>query len=112
MVVVSGLLLSVGVVGVMVVALIDYDYEVGEDGVVDMEHYYRMKLVLDRLGKEAEYLVVEGEGHGFRYLSTETDFYRRLDAFFRRTMDLPTVSLEQVLKNDATWPELAGEHSF
>ncbi len=83
-----------------------------EDGVVDMEHYYRMKLVLDRLGKEAEYLVVEGEGHGFRYLSTETDFYRRLDAFFRRTMDLPTVSLEQVLKNDATWPELAGEHSF
>lgn len=60
-----------------------------KDTIVDIEHYERMKKVLQFHDKTAEYLVLEGEAHGFKYLSRIIEFYVALDKFFREALDLP-----------------------
>lgn len=59
------------------------------DRVVDKEHFYRMKYMLDKLEKTAEYLLLPNEVHGFSRLQSYYDFYSRLDNFFRRHLELP-----------------------
>jgi dipeptidyl aminopeptidase/acylaminoacyl peptidase len=58
------------------------------DNVVDIEHYYRMKKLLDVYGKPYEDMLLKGEGHSFRYLNNIVSFYVKLDSFFRRSLDL------------------------
>lgn len=65
----------------------------GKDLRVDKEHYFRMKETLKALGKKADYLLIEKEGHGFKYLDSHYKLYSRLDMFFRKHMDLPAASV-------------------
>ena len=58
----------------------------GADGRVDPEQAYRMKLVLERLGKPLEFHYYPHDGHGFRELADETDFYTRLLQFFDKNI--------------------------
>lgn len=59
------------------------------DRVVDKEHFYRMRYMLEKLNKTAEYLLLPEEVHGFSRLQSYYDFYSRLDSFFRRHLNLP-----------------------
>lgn len=58
------------------------------DSVVDIEHYFRMKKVLNVHNKEYRTLLLEGEGHGFKYLNSIVTFYEQLDRFFRSSLAL------------------------
>lgn len=58
----------------------------GADTRVDPEQAYRMKLVLERLGKSMEFQYYPHDGHGFNILADETDFYTRLLAFFDKNI--------------------------
>ncbi|MBB6520322.1 dienelactone hydrolase [Pseudoteredinibacter isoporae] len=63
-----------------------------KDRVVDKEHFYRMRHVLEKYGKTAEYLLLPEEVHGFSLLQSYYEFYSRLDAFFRKHLKLPNAS--------------------
>ena len=58
------------------------------DSIVDIEHYSRMRKVLNVYNKEYSYLLLEGEGHGFKYLNSIVTFYEQLDRFFRNSLEL------------------------
>ena len=48
---------------------------------VDQEQAYRMKAVLERLGKPYEFDVYQNEGHGLDYLNNDVDFHDKLVKF-------------------------------
>lgn len=77
-----------------------------KDRTVDIEHFDRMRKVLRHFGKDAEFVILENEGHGFAYLNSTVKFYALLDRFFRRAMALPAPSAEQVLRDGEDWPEI------
>ncbi|GJM10732.1 MAG: hypothetical protein DHS20C11_30080 [Lysobacteraceae bacterium] len=52
-----------------------------EDYRVDIEHYYRMTMMLDHFGKPYQGIVYPGEGHGFSDDKLEAEFHERLIAF-------------------------------
>ena len=58
----------------------------GADGRVDPEQAYRMKMVLERLGKHVEFHYYPHDGHGFSDLTDETDFYTQLLKFLDRNI--------------------------
>lgn len=68
-----------------------------KDEIVDIEHFFRMRKMLEYYGKDAEFAVYDSEGHGFRYIETHGDFIERLDAFLRRNLGLREHTREQVL---------------
>ncbi|MEP7069877.1 MAG: S9 family peptidase [Usitatibacter sp.] len=45
------------------------------------EHGTRMKAALERLGKKPEWMMVEGEGHGFREMKNQERFYGAMEKF-------------------------------
>jgi dipeptidyl aminopeptidase/acylaminoacyl peptidase len=48
---------------------------------VPIEHGTRMKAALDRAGVKYEWMVMEGEGHGFRALDNQKAFYGAMEKF-------------------------------
>ncbi|WP_299770458.1 prolyl oligopeptidase family serine peptidase [uncultured Pseudoteredinibacter sp.] len=59
------------------------------DRVVDKEHFYRMRHVLEEHDKEAQYLLLPEEVHGFSRLQSYYELYSHLDDFFRKHLNLP-----------------------
>jgi dipeptidyl aminopeptidase/acylaminoacyl peptidase len=53
---------------------------------VPIEHGTRMKSALDRAGAQVEWMVVEGEGHGFRALENQKAFYGAMERFLARNL--------------------------
>ena len=45
------------------------------------EHGTRMKSALERAGKKAQWMMVEGEGHGFRDMKNQVMFYGAMEKF-------------------------------
>lgn len=62
-----------------------------KDTIVDIEHYYRMKKIMDVYGIKYESMLLEGEAHGFKYLSSIISFYTKLDLFFRNSLELDAI---------------------
>ncbi|WNC69930.1 prolyl oligopeptidase family serine peptidase [Thalassotalea nanhaiensis] len=62
-----------------------------KDIIVDIEHFYRMKKIMDIYGVEYDSMVLKDEGHGFKYLNSIVLFYVKLDAFFRRSLGLESI---------------------
>lgn len=56
-----------------------------QDRVVDIEHYYRLKKVLDVYEKPYQEISFDDESHGFRYLENVVEFYIQLDLFFQHS---------------------------
>ena len=55
---------------------------------VDIEHYFRMKKLLEFYEKDFETMVLQNEGHGFEYLENIVAFYVKLDQFFRKSLKI------------------------
>ena len=53
----------------------------GDDHRVPLEHGFRMRAALTAAGHPPEWVVYEGEGHGWRTVEHQLDFYRRMDRF-------------------------------
>ncbi len=62
-----------------------------KDTIVDIEHYHRMKKIMDVHGIKYESMLLEGEAHGFKYLSSIISFYAKLDLFFRNSLELDAI---------------------
>ena len=45
------------------------------------EHGTRMKAALERLGKKPQWMMVDGEGHGFREMKNQVLFYGAMEKF-------------------------------
>jgi dipeptidyl aminopeptidase/acylaminoacyl peptidase len=52
-----------------------------EDRRVPIEHGTRMRAALDRAGVKYEWMVMDGEGHGFRDLQNQKAFYGAMEKF-------------------------------
>ncbi len=52
-----------------------------DDSVVDIEHSWRLKIMLDLAGIDAEFVVLDRVGHGFPYVSQAKKFYDPAIAF-------------------------------
>ena len=57
----------------------------GRDRVVDSEHYFRLKYVLDKLGKPYESMFFGNEVHGFNYIITQQALYSSIDQFMKQS---------------------------
>ncbi|ACA88517.1 alpha/beta hydrolase family protein [Shewanella woodyi] len=62
-----------------------------KDTIVDIEHYYRMKIIMDIYGVKYDSVLLEGEAHGFKYLKSIVLFYTKLDLFFRKSLNLEEI---------------------
>lgn len=58
----------------------------GADTRVPIEHGTRMKDALDKAGVKYEWMVMEGEGHGFRDPANQKAFYEAVEKFFARNL--------------------------
>ena len=76
-----------------------------QDETVDIEHFDRMKMMLEYYEKNARFLVLKGEGHGTRYLNSDIRLFTALDDLFRSAMGLPAPDKEKMLAPGAVWPE-------
>jgi dienelactone hydrolase len=56
---------------------------------VPLEHGAALEAQLKKYGKPHEYLVEEGEGHGFRNVENRVAFFRKVDEFLARYMNPP-----------------------
>ncbi len=57
-----------------------------DDRRVPIDHATDFRRALEKAGhKEIEYVTYDGEGHGWRKLSTDVDFYGRMERFRRST---------------------------
>jgi len=54
---------------------------------VPLEHGAALEARLKKFGKTYDYVVEEGEGHGFRNVENRVAFYRRVDEFLARYMN-------------------------
>jgi dipeptidyl aminopeptidase/acylaminoacyl peptidase len=52
-----------------------------EDRRVPLEHGFRMRAALIAAGHPPEWVVYEGEGHGWRTVEYQVDFYQRVERF-------------------------------
>ena len=55
-----------------------------EDVRVPLEHGSRMRAAMRAAGKEPEYVVYIGEGHGFLKMENRVDFYTRMEKFLAK----------------------------
>jgi dipeptidyl aminopeptidase/acylaminoacyl peptidase len=53
------------------------------------EHGTRMKAALERQGRSPEWMMVEGEGHGFRDMKNQVMFYGAMEKFLERNIGAP-----------------------
>lgn len=53
------------------------------------EHGTRMKAALERQGRTPEWMMVEGEGHGFREPKNQAMFYGAMEKFLERNIGAP-----------------------
>jgi dipeptidyl aminopeptidase/acylaminoacyl peptidase len=53
----------------------------GADRRVPMEHGTRMKDALDKAGVKYQWMVMDGEGHGFRDPANQKAFYEAVEKF-------------------------------
>ena len=74
-----------------------------KDPVVDIEHYFRMKKMLEHFGKNVTYMVLNGEAHGFEHMESRQHFYAELDRFFRTSLDLADPVPSTVLRDGKEW---------
>jgi dipeptidyl aminopeptidase/acylaminoacyl peptidase len=58
----------------------------GEDRRVPIDHGTRMKSALERNGKKFQWMVGEGEGHGFRDMGNQVMFYGAMEKFLRENL--------------------------
>ncbi|HSN19538.1 MAG TPA: prolyl oligopeptidase family serine peptidase, partial [Usitatibacter sp.] len=58
----------------------------GADVRVPLEHGTRMKAALDRAGAKYEWMVMDGEGHGFRDPENQKAFYGAVERFLDRNI--------------------------
>ena len=65
----------------------------GRDRVVDSEHYFRLKYVLERLGKPYKSMYFEHEIHGFKYINNKIIFYKAIDEFIKNSFNKPMKNL-------------------
>lgn len=56
---------------------------------VKLEHGVTLEAKLKKFGKPHDYVVEEGEGHGFRNVENRVAFYRSVEAFLDRHMNAP-----------------------
>jgi dipeptidyl aminopeptidase/acylaminoacyl peptidase len=61
----------------------------GEDRRVPLIHGERMRDALERLGKPVEWMVKTDEGHGYAKLENRVEFYTRMEAFLRKSLNRP-----------------------
>lgn len=60
----------------------------GNDTIVDMEHYFRLRYVSEQLSKDnIEFRFYPGAKHGFLRVSTTLDYFNQLDAFFKKHLE-------------------------
>ncbi|MGZ5033939.1 MAG: alpha/beta fold hydrolase [Usitatibacter sp.] len=57
-----------------------------EDRRVPIDHGTRMKSALERHGKKFQWMVGEGEGHGFRDMQNQVMFYSAMERFLRENI--------------------------
>lgn len=65
----------------------------GEDFRVDIEHAYRLRKGLEKLGKPYEWLVKPKEGHGFYKPENRLEFYERMLAFLEKHIGRDQISI-------------------
>jgi dipeptidyl aminopeptidase/acylaminoacyl peptidase len=58
----------------------------GADVRVPLEHGTRMKAALDKAGARYEWMVVDGEGHGFRDMANQKMFYEAMEKFLAKNL--------------------------
>lgn len=58
----------------------------GNDVRVPIKHGRTMRAALRDAGHDPEYVVYDGEGHGFLKLENRVDFYRRVEAFLAKNL--------------------------
>ena len=68
------------------------------DSRVDIEHFYRMKKLLEHYGKDFDFMVLKNEGHGFKYLKNIVSFYVELDSFIRESLNMELSLLSKLRK--------------
>ncbi|AUD79222.1 hypothetical protein CW740_08175 [Kangiella profundi] len=60
----------------------------GNDAIVDMEHYFRLRYVSEQLGKDnIQFRFYPGAKHGLLKVSTTLDYLNELDAFFKKHLN-------------------------
>lgn len=58
-----------------------------DDRVVDLEHSYRLKRMLDALGRDYRWRIFEGQGHSFDDHEITVDYYRSIREFVGKAMN-------------------------
>ncbi len=61
----------------------------GEDRRVPLIHGERMRDAMERAGKSYEWMVKTDEGHGYAKLENRVEFYTRVEAFLRKSLNRP-----------------------
>jgi len=57
----------------------------GRDRVVDNEHYFRMKYMLEEFNKDYESYYFNSEIHGFRNINNQINFYLKVHQFIKKS---------------------------
>lgn len=60
----------------------------GRDRVVDEEHFFRMRYLLNKFEIPYEYKFYQNEIHGFRSINNKIDFFNEVSVFVRSNLDL------------------------
>lgn len=61
----------------------------GEDRRVPLIHGERMRDAMERAGKSYDWMVKTDEGHGYAKLENRVEFYTRVEAFLRKSLNRP-----------------------
>lgn len=57
----------------------------GRDRIVDDEHFFRMKYVLEKLDKDFQYVYLENEIHGFKKTQSQISLYIEINKFIEKS---------------------------
>lgn len=69
----------------------------GRDRIVEDEHYFRMKYVLEKLDKDFEHFYMENEIHGFKLVGSQIELYIKINEFIQNSF----VNQETIKANTA-----------
>jgi len=75
---------------------------------VRFDQWQILEARLKQYGKTYEALIEENEGHGFRKLENKLDFYRRVEAFLLRNMNVPEGKVQ--IGTPVTVPDRGAKH--
>jgi dipeptidyl aminopeptidase/acylaminoacyl peptidase len=50
------------------------------------QHGFRMRAAMQRVGKDPEWFIAEGEGHGYRELDNQVMFYGAMEKFLDKNI--------------------------